>query len=168
MGKGSRGRPRKIGKREPNGRPQRDAADVRREADRIDPTPEMARKKRAVDGGEIADPLNYVPLANYQREAISRYCSLRRAAGWGHQRITAQYDDPLFLGSEEADTEERDRRVKARYEAADSALLDAGARAHRAVANLYSFQCVMGSVADLERGADALAMFFRIPTERAA
>lgn len=164
-----RGRTRKAGKREPNGKLQRESADVRREADRIDPTPEMARKKRAVDGGEIGDPLSYVALTNPQREALARYCSLRRAAGWGVRRITAQYDDPMFLGGEEGiDREDRERRIKAFYESCDAALLEAGGSAHRAVANLFSFRAVTGSLDDLRKGADALAAFFGLERRQAA
>ena len=164
-----RGRTRKAGKREPNGKPQRDSASARREADRIDPTPEMARKKRAVDGAEVGDPLGYVALTNPQREALDRYCSLRRAAGWGVRRITAQYDDPMFLGGEEGiDREEREKRIKEFYESCDAALLEAGPGPHRTVCNLFSFRSVMGSLADLRRGADALARFFGLERREAA
>ncbi len=164
----AKGRKRKAGKREPNGRPQRPDAATRREADRVDPTPEMARKKRATGGGEIGDPLTCLPLTDPQREALSLYFSRRRAAGWGVRRITAQYDDPMFLGGEEAESEERERRNKALYEACDKALLGAGKDAHRAVANLFSFRCLTGSVSDLIAGANALMAHFGIAQERAA
>lgn len=164
-----RGRTRKAGKREPNGKPQRDSASVRREADRIDPTPEMARKKRAVDGAEVGDPLAYVSLTNPQREALARYCSLRRAAGWGVRRITAQYDDPMFLGGEEGtNREEREERIKAFYESCDAALLTAGSGPHRAVCNLFSFRAVMGSLDELRQGANVLAAFFGLERSEAA
>lgn len=164
-----RGRTRKAGKREPNGKPQREGASVRREADRVDPTPEMARKKRAVDGAEIGDPLSYVALTNPQREALGRYCSLRRAAGWGVRRITAQYDDPMFLGGDEGtNREERELRIKEFYESCDAALLVTGPGPHRAVCNLFSFRAVTGSLDELRQGADALVRFFGLERREAA
>ncbi len=169
MGKGSKGRPRKIGKREPNGRPQRDDAQTRREADRVEPTPEMAAHKAQAQGGEVGNPLSYIPgLSDPQREALERYFSLRRAAGWGVKRTTARYDDPVTAGADEQDREEQERKTQAFYSACDRALMEAGKDAHRAVANLFSFRQLLGSLSDLQAGANALARFFRIDMRDAA
>jgi hypothetical protein len=123
----------------------------------------MKRRKRALDGAEIGDPVAVLELTNPQKEALGRYFSLRRAAGWGVRRITAQYDDPMFLGGDEGtNQEDRERNIKEFYEACDKALMSAGFPAHRAVANLFSFRIMTGRLSDVRRGSDALAVFFHI------
>lgn len=166
----ARGRKRKAGKRDKSGKLCKPTTVAgRRDASRVDPTPEMARKKRAADGAEIGDPLGSVALTNPQREALSRYMSARRAAGWGLPRVTANYDDPMMTGGDDAvNQEERDRKAKEFFDACDKALLGAGHQAHRAVWNLAVFRAVMGSRDDLRRGADALAGFFHIDLRDAA
>ncbi len=154
-----RGRNRKEGPRTASGA-------LKRTPDRIKPTPEMMRHKRSCGGAEVGDPLAFVPLTDAEREAIGRYCQARRAAGWGVRSVTAAYDDtPKGNGLPEEVQTKRDRDAEDNYEKADAALMSAGPAAHRAIANYFSFRCVMGAARDFKQGAAALADFFRIYIE---
>lgn len=156
------GRPRKAGKRT-------DSGALKRAPDRIEPTPQMKRHKRACGGAEVGDPLAFIALQDAEREAIARYCSARRAAGWGHPRVTASYDAaPLGDDLPEDIQQARDLHASANYEGADAALVMAGQAAHRAIANYYSFNRVMGCVQDFKDGAAALADYFHIHIEESA
>ena len=164
-----RGRTRKAGKREPNGKPQRESADVRREADRIDPTPEMARKKAAVGGAEVGDVVALLPLTHAQREAIAKYEMAKAGAGFGPPRVTANYSDPMIARGSDEECEERERKARDFYAACERRVAEwAGERGHRAICELVTFRRVAGNMDDLRKGANALARFFGLERSEAA
>lgn len=161
----ARGRKRKIGvARDKSGKIAKPTTTAeRRKVNRVEPTPEMARMKRAYHGAEIGDPLVHLDLTNPQREALSHYFSLRRAAGWGQKRITPRYDDPAFLGGHEGEgRDDRERKTKVFYDACVEALRGAGFPAYRTADNLFTRRIMTGRLSDLRKAADALAVFFRI------
>lgn len=153
----------------PAHREQTGARERRREPDRIEPTPQMKRHKAIASGGEVGNPLSYLPIAAELREALDTYFSHKRAAGWGVQCRTATLDDSPRGPAQDAMLEEaRDEYNAGRYELADAALREAGRHAHRAVSNIFAFRQMTGSLDDLEAGARALAKHYRINVEEAA
>lgn len=164
-----RGRKRKVNvRRQPNGEIKR-SEQVRREPDRIEPTPQMKRHKAIASGGEVGNPLSYLPIAAELREALDTYFSHKRAAGWGVQCRTTTLDDSPRGPAQDAMLEAaRDEYNAGRYELADAALREAGHHAHRAVNNIFAFRQMTGSLDDLEAGARALAKHYRINVEKAA
>lgn len=156
----ARGRKRKDGKREPNGRIKR----VRQAApERIEMTPQMKRHKAIASGGEVGNPLSYLPICQEYRHALGIFFDQASRAGWGVRVKTADLD-PVRRGGDldEEQAEARDLICKATYEEADAALLLAGKWAHRAVHELRCFRRASGDLSSLEAGAKALCDVYRI------
>ena len=140
-----RGRTRKAGKREPNGKPQRDSADVRREADRIGPTPEMARKKAAYSF-DWADPIERLAfeglLAPEHAKALDLYRQLvfdcLQGAG-PSQNLTGALKERIGGGGNILlPDDERDRRRADQRRRLVARLSEAGPEADSAVHQIIS------------------------------
>jgi hypothetical protein len=160
----AKGRPRKQGKRHPCGKLK-----ARRTPDRVEPTPQMKRHKAIASGGEVGNPLSYLPVRDEFRQALDLFFIHKRAAGWGVKCKVATLDDSPRGPAIDPELEAADDLIRAgRYEAADGALLQAGTAAHRQVHNLFAFREVTGSLRDLEAGARALCEHYHIGLEAAA
>ena len=144
-------------------------ARARREPDRIEPTPQMKRHKAIASGGEVGDPLSYLPIAQELREALDTFFAHARAAGWGVRCKTATLDDSPRGPAQDPEIEEaRDLYNAGRYDAADAALLLAGKDAHRAVHTLRCMRREPQHLESLIAGAKALAGHYHIKMEDAA
>lgn len=163
MGK-RRGRPRKQGERHACGKLK-----ARRAPDRIEPTPQMKRHKAIASGGEVGNPLSYLPIRDEYRQALDLFFIHKRAAGWGERVCSSGFDDtPRGPDIDPENDEARDLYNANRYELADTALVQAGKDAHRAVHNLFAFKRAPASLEDLEHGAKALCEHYHIGLEAAA
>lgn len=128
-----RGRPRKQGERTASGRLKE-----RPYQDRVKPTRELARKKAAVGGREVEDPLSYLSFDPGAIEALSRFRSALWSAGYRPKGLTANFDPtPMGLGDELLE-EERELTAKGRKESGLGAALMVSVAAHEALLSFSS------------------------------
>jgi hypothetical protein len=133
-----RGRKRKQGEREANGRIKRN----QQAEERVEPTAEMKIRK-AQFNMDWSDPLEWLAqrsvITHEQAEAISTYRSLCRAdfAGVGpNTSIVSPWKEHIDGSRLASGDEEREQRLADRREAADKALHNAGVDAERVVRSM--------------------------------
>lgn len=123
-----RGRPRKQGERTAGGRLK-----ARPHQERVKPTRELARKKAAIGGLEVEDPLSYLPFDPGAIEALGRFRSALWSAGYRPRGLTANFDPtPMGLGDEDL-AEERELTAKGKKESGLAAALLVSIAAHDAL-----------------------------------
>lgn len=150
-----RGRKRKVDAKRVNGR----IVKADRAPERVGPTPEMERKKRAVDGMELSDPITYLPFELGLCSALEKFRRSKRACGFGPGSLVACVDDTGRCRADEelADADALLRR--GRYEAAANTLLADTLSGYHAVQSFSQHwgEPWDGDLLALEKGARSLA-----------
>jgi hypothetical protein len=159
-----RGRPRKTGKRTASGR-LKDRPYLTNE--RVGPTPELARHKKAVDGKEPEDPLSHLGFELGCIQALDLFRRQKRACGFSCGSLVANHDDVARLAPD-AEMAEADAMVRrAKYEAAAGALVMHARDGYHAVQSFCGHWGTpwQGDENRLRAGALALAEHYYIKVE---
>ena len=165
-----RGAPRKEGKRTKGGR----LKERKEKPDKIEPTPEMKKRKRSIGGQEVGNPLSYLDLSDAQREALSKYFSICRSAAPERRvglKTSSLKDFIAGGGADYTDDDQRDIAAKMACEAAQ-AVLNAQGKFVFVTVEFIRLSTSRVNVSEryhdaLTKGANALMGHFHIREEKA-